>query len=457
MKTFALFLMCCSALVGVAQDAQTDLTLDQCIGYAIENNIDLKRARNNEVIARANRFQAMMNFLPTLRAEINYDYFFGNFFDTNAARQVTEATNSSNPNFTSTMRLFNGFTNQYMLKRRIQEQNSAQAGIDDSELTVKTNTISFYLNAALSKENLKITQNRVDLLENQLDREEKRVSVGVGSLDAVYNLRSQLSNERLNLTNAQNLVRSNMLALIQSMQLDPASNYGIAPLTFEDDDLLVEIEPFNQVLATAMAVNPGLKRSSADKVAARYSLKEASAQRLPTITFFGRMGSNYSSNGATNPSLPFIDPDTGDPGFNFEPNATFWEQLEYNQFEYLNFTLNIPIFNNYTASRDVQVSKVNFLNAELDYQQATNTITNIVQQAYLDVLNAQTTYSTAKDNLEAQDSNFEFIRKRFEAGNTDFYSYLEGLNNKNNAEAQLINAKYTIVLRKRILDLYKGL
>ena len=83
-----------------------------------------------------------------------------------------------------------------------------------------------------------------------------------------------------------------MLTLIQSMQLDPSANYGLAPLEFGEDAFLVEVEPFSEVLATAMGVNPGLKRSSADKLASRYSLKEASAQRLPTISFFGRMGSN---------------------------------------------------------------------------------------------------------------------------------------------------------------------
>lgn len=428
------------------QEAEViSLSLDDCINVALEHNIDLKRARNNELIAKANRFQSIMNFFPSLSAGINYDYFFGNFFDQNAARQVSATTNSSNPNLSSQVVLFNAFSNHYSLKQRINQQTSAEAGVENSQLNVKADIMNFYLNAVLSVENLQIVQNRVDLLEKQLDREEKRVTVGVGNLNDVYNLRSQLSNEKLNLITAKNNVLSTRLSLIQAMQLDPQDQYEIESISISEEELLVDLDPFSQVLSESLGYNPAIEQATADRQAAKYALKSVSAQRFPTISAFGRLGSNYSSNGARNP-------ETGA----FEADATFREQLRFNEFKYVNFSLNIPIFNRFQTSRDVQVSRIGVLNADLDYKQAENRVTNIVQQAYLDMLNAQTTYQSAEENLEAQNATFEFIKKRFETGNTDFYSYLESLNNKNRAESQLINAKYTIVLRKRILELYRG-
>ena len=444
MRKFIFGILLTTGFIVTSQEVR-ELTLEECISVALEKNIDLRRSRNNEIIARANRFQSIMNFFPTLTAGINYDYFFGNFFDQNAARQVSETTNSSNPNLSSSLTIFNGFSNQYNLKQRINEQKAAEAGVDNAQLNVRANIMTFYLNAVLSRENLKIAEDRVQLLEKQLDREEKRVSVGVGSLDAVYNLRSQLANEKLNLITAKNTVATNRLALIQAMQLDPKDNYDIQPLNISEEQLLVELDPFDQVLSESLGYSPSIMQAESNRDAAKYSMKGTAADRFPTIAAFGRVGSNYSSNGARNP-------ETGA----FEPDAEFFDQLEFNQFEYVNFSLNIPIFNRFQTSRDVQMAKVGVLNADLDYQQARNTVTNIVQQAYLDMLNAQTTYHSAKENLEAQNSTFEFIKKRFETGNTDFYSYQESLNNKNRAEAQLINAKYTIVLRKRILDLYRG-
>lgn len=441
-----------------AQNEPKVLTLEECLDYAIQNNISLKRAKNGELIADANKFQSLMNFLPSLSAAVNYDYYFGTFFDTNAARQVTETTNSSNPNLSSRLILFNGFANQYSLKQSVQEQKSARAGVKNAELGVKVNTLTAYLTTVLGKENLRISGERLELLKNQLDREEKRVSVGVGNLDAVYNLKSQLSNEKLNYINLKNAVESSLLTLIQAMQLDPKDNYDIAKVNVDEVELLLGGDSFDQILSESFNASPNLEQAGADRQASKYILKSSSAQRLPTLSVFGRLGSGYSSNGATNPTKPFVNPDDpNDEGFNFEPNATFFEQLDYNEFKYLNFQLDIPIFNRFQASRTVQVNRVGVLNADLAYQEAENTITNLVQQAYLAMLNAQTTYSSAKENLEAQKSTFDFIKKRFETGNTDFYSYLESLNNKNSAEGQLINARYSIVLRKRILDLYRGL
>ncbi|WP_462252178.1 TolC family protein [Ekhidna sp.] len=426
------------------EQAVQELSLDECINVALERNIGLKRAKNNQLIAKANRFQAIMNFFPSVTAGINYDYFLGNFFDQNAARQVSATTNTSNPNLSANATLFNGFANQYSLKQRINEERSAKANVDNAMLNVRASVLSSYLDVVLSKENLKIATERVELLENQLDREEKRVSVGVGNLDAVYNLRSQLSNERQNLIDARNLVESNMLTLIQSMQLDPKNRYDVKPEFIAEEDLLADLEPFDLILGEALELNPSIEGAEADRKAAKYNLKNNSAQRLPTITAFGRIGSNYSSNGALNP-------ETGA----FEPDASFADQLRFNEFEYLNFTLNIPIFNRWRTNTNVQTAKVGVLNADLDYQDAVVSVTNLVQRAYLDMVNAQTSYSAAKDNLEAQQSIFEFMKKRFETGNTDFNSYQESLTNKNRADLQLLRAKYSFVFRKRILDLYR--
>lgn len=441
---FGLLSLCLLSLS--AQDEPRVLTLEECLDFAIENNISLKRAKNNELIADANKFQAYMNFLPSLSASINYDYFFGTFFDTNAARQVTETTNSSNPNLSSNLVVFNFLSNHHGLNQRIEEQKAASAGVKGAELNVRVNTLTAYLNSVLSKENFRISEQRLDLLRNQLEREEKRVSVGVGSLDAVYNLRSQISNEQLNNINLKNTVESSLLILLQAMQLNPGDNYEVAGIDIDEIELMLDADDFDNVLSETMSINPDLEQAKASRKAAEYIMKGSSARRFPTVSAFGRLGSQYSSNGALNP-------ETG----TFESDAPLFDQLQFNEFTYVNFSLNIPIFNRFQLSREFQVNRVGVANADLAYQEAENNVTNLVQQAYLAMLNSQTTYSSAKNNLEAQNANFEFIKKRFETGNTDFYSYLESLNNKNRAEGQLVNARYSIVLRKRILDLYRGL
>ncbi len=423
------------------------LTLDECIEIALSNNLDIKRAGNNELIARSNNLQSLMQFLPSINAGINWDISVGNQFDNNTGQVVNVSTQRSNPSVSANWVVFQGLSNFHQRKQRENELISAEMNKDNSELNTEASILSFYLNVILSEENIKIAQQRVDLLTAQLDREVKRESVGVGNLESVYNFRSQLANEQLNLINFQNTFRRNKLQLLQAMQLDPTEyDYKVEPYPLADSVILSEPDIFARVLDEAMNYNPSVKAAEAGRRASLYQYRAAQGLRLPTISVLGVYGSNYSSNGAFNP-------ETDD----FETDATFFEQLGYNEFQFLRFDLNLPLFTRFNNHNRIQTAKLALANAELDNEQARLNVTNTVQTVYLDLINAQATYRSAHENLESLKQSFDFMQKRFETGNSDFYTYLESLNNKNRAEIELSNAKYSIALRKRILELYRGL
>jgi outer membrane protein len=131
--------------------------------------------------------------------------------------------------------------------------------------------------------------------------------------------------------------------------------------------------------------------------------------------------------------------------------------MGWNQYKGVGIGINIPIFTRWQTSANIQAAKVNMFNAELDVKQAQQTITNAIQLVYNDLQAAISTYNAAQENIDALTQSYNFSETRYEAGNTDFYTYLESLNNKNRAEIQLANAKYSIVFRKKILDIYRGI
>lgn len=422
------------------------LTLDECMMIAMENNIQLKRSKNNAQIASANYFQSMMEYLPNVDARANYDWYNGTFFDNTAARQVTEVTNSSNPNLNATWVLFNGFSNHYNRKSTQNRRDAAANAIIEQKQTVESNVLGSYLQVVLDKENIKISENLIALLEAQLEREKKRHEVGVGNLEQVYNFQSQLANENLNLVTAKNRLMTDMLTLLQVLQLEVSENYDVAPYELAPGEHLTDKEQFAEVLESSLSYSPGIKRAVASSEAAKFDYKSAQAGYMPTISAFGRIGSGFSSNGARNP-------ETG----NYEAGASFSDQMDWNRFDYLNLSLTVPIFNNWRTRNGAQVAKLNMENAALDLEQTELTVTNTIQQVYVDLISAQATYQAAEENLTALNQSFEFSETRYENGNTDFFSYLESLNNKNRAEIELVNAKYRIVFRKKILDVYRGL
>jgi outer membrane protein len=298
----------------------------------------------------------------------------------------------------------------------------------------------------LDKENIIISKDRIELLEAQLDREQKRESVGVGNLDLVYSFKSQVATEKLNLVNMDNRLKSDQLVLLQALGVDLSDEYEIAPYNFKEEEVLLEAETFEGVLKTSLEYAPGVKRAQANLKASLYNFKMAKSAYLPTVSLFGSYGSNYSSNGALNPDSGAL-----------EENAGFFDQLGYNKNKFFNFSLNVPIFGNWRTRNRTQIARIGMINSELDFKQSELTITNGVQRVYLDLIAAQSTYQAAIENLVSLNQSYEFVKTRYENGNTDFFTYLESLNNKNRAEIQLANSKYSIVFRKKILDVYKGI
>ncbi len=406
--------------------------MEECINMALSRNLTIKQNQNNLLGAQSNKRQAYFNFLPDLNANLNHSYTDGS--DIVAGNVVSFTSWNGRPNLSSNLTLFNAFANHHLLNRRKHEFESSRYQLEDSKLTITATVIRNYLNVLVDTENSRISDQRLEFLEEQLDREKKRVSVGVGSPETVYNFQSQVANERLNNVTLMNQYQSDLLSLLQSIQIESYQGIRLQPLAIEDLEILIEYDEFDVVLSEIQNFSFQLKSASESEVAAESQLKQVRAGRYPSLSIFAQHARNYSN----------------------QEDIDYFDQIQDLPTDFVQATLRIPIFNNYQIQNNIDNTKVLMLNSRLQNDQAILNVTNAAQRDYLDLVAAQTSYQTAEENFEALNQTFEFIKKRFETGNTDFYSYLESLNNKNRAEGQLINAKYTIILRKRILDLYRG-
>lgn len=410
------------------------LTLQECIDLAINRNLTIKRNQNNLIAAKSNKRQSLYNFLPDLNAEAGYFVREGSFFDNSSGQFATATTRSSRPEISSNMTIFNAFANHHLLRMRTSEYNASYFILEDSKLVIKASVIRSYLSVLVDIENLRVSTERLQFLENQLERERKRMSVGVGDLETVYNFQSQVATEKLNNVNLENQYQTDLLSLAQLLQLDQKTSLKVQGLDFDNIEILTEFDSYEAVLSEVLNYSFQLKSAIASKEASRAQLSQTRADRYPSIGMGVGKGTQYSSN-------------------NIGDVRSQFENLNYS---FIGASLQIPIFNGYSTQNRIETSKIALQNAKIAEDQAVLDVTNSTQQDYLALRAAQIAYATAQENFEALNQTFEFMKKRFETGNTDFYSYLESLNNKNQAEAQLISAKYTIVLRKQILDLFRG-
>jgi len=415
--------------------AQEPMSLEQCVQIALANNITVKQTNNDALIAAANEKQSKLEYLPSVRAFSNYNVSRGLTNDPTTFEPVTATTKSSAPSISMDLNIFNGMQVRNTIRRNALVRESADLNVQQTRDNIELTVTASYLQVISDLENIKITEERLDLLSNQLKRAERRVEAGVANMEQVYNLRSQIANEKLNQVNAENQYKRDRLSLLQALMLDPSEEYEFSDPTILQGNIDLNLPSYQDLLSAVMEYAPALKGAALDIEASKMDLEIAKADRLPTLSMRAAYGSTFSSN----------------------QDASYFRQLDTNEQKFLGFSLNIPIFDRNRVKNNIHVSKINIANTELGYEQAKLDLVNNLQQAYLDLVTAHSTYLAAQENLNALEQSFRFSEGSYNSGNTDFYTYLESLNNKNRAQIDLINSKYSYLFRKRILSIYQGL
>lgn len=420
--------------------AQRVLTLDECIQIALDNNLNIKRAKNDAIGAKAGYTQSKFQFLPSLDAGASHRWNEGLSFDQTSGTRVNTTTLGGGGSISAGVTIFNGFSKNLTLERNRLLFEASEQTIESNIQTTKAGVVGGFLQVVSTKENLKIAQQTYELLKQQLDREEKREKAGVGNMQEVYNFRSQVAQQNLNVVELKNTLQSNRLALMQLLLLDPSEDVTFEGITAEDESLEEEIATYEEVFEKSSNYSPSLKAAKLNLEANRKSFKMAQFAWMPRLQASASYGTSWSSN-LRNAGGAVVDLPT---------------QFENNVFKSAGLSLSVPLFSNFSTRLRQQQSKIQVYNSEIGLEQEKNNLTNQVQRAYLDLINAKTTYIATRESMLQLNTAFEFAQSRYENGTIDFVTYLQSLNGKNNGELRLVQSKYTILFRQLILDIYTG-
>ncbi len=430
--------------------AQRTLSLEQCIEIALENNINIKTARNNAISAKAGFTQSKFNFLPSLNANASHSWNEGLQFDQTVGDLVNTTTLGGSGSLSAGITIFDGFRNLLTVDQRKLQYEASLQTIESNIQVTEAAVIGAFLDIISTKEQLKIANQTLELLNDQLERQESIERAGTGSMEQVYNFRSQIAQQKLAIVGQQNQLATSELTLVQLLLLDASEEYEFEGISIADASIEQELEGFPSIYDKALDYSPALKSAELALEASKKSLKIAQFGWMPSLTAGASWGTGWSSNFRN-----VLERD-GD-GNATRTEVVDWDtQFEANERKSANLNLNIPLFTRFQNRTNIQQTKVQMLNSQLNMEQAKNNLTNQVQQAYLRLVNAKTTYAAAEESLINLNTSFEFSKTRYESGTIDFVTYLQSLNNKNGAEFQLVQAKYGILLRKLILDIFTG-
>lgn len=466
--TIACFILL--STVNFTVKAQEVITLQKAIDLTLERNLTIKQAQFSEALSEETLKQSKYNLLPNLTASPQGSFNFGRNIDPSTNQFINQRIFALSGNVSTQVTLFQGG----QLRNQIIE-NKLLLGADRSNTAkVKNdlilNVVTQYLQILTNQDLVTAAQQQIDIAKITLDRAQKNFDVGNQTQADLSQAKASQSTADLNYTNAENQLELSILTLKQYMEMPPATN-----ITFEKPDISKfknMATAFNpeEVLKTALAVNPDISLAEARQKAAEQDIKVARGNYFPTVVLFGQLGSNYSDarklsagavpNGQNN-LIGYVGGNTASPVTTpgFDPifaNYPFFKQLSDNFNQSVGISLQIPIFNRFTARTAVRKAKITNENAIVTSQLAKNNLSKIIYQAVWDVQASQKKYQSTLQTYNANKDAFNIIQQRYNVGLVNSLDYNTSLTNLNKSQFDLIQAQYEVVFRNKVIDYYLG-
>jgi outer membrane protein len=421
--------------VANAQEAKV-WTLQECVNYALENNISIKQSELDKNIAIQDVKAAKWNFAPNLNANASHNYNFGSSITASGARASADFQ-SNNFGLNSSVNLFNGFANIHTLKQSKIGVEAQEAALEKMRNDISLNVVNGYLQVLFAKEQVKVAQSQVEISEKQVARIEELVNAGSLAEGDLFNVKSNLATDQQSLVVAQNTQTMAALRLAQLLQLKEAG-IDVQDVNVEVTDQAILSNDVMEIYNKANTTFPEIKQAELNIESAKQSVKISKASFYPSLSLNMGMSTVYQHRqGMTD----FI---------------TFSDQLDQNMGKSVGLSLNVPIFNRYQFRTNVNKSKINYLRTEYLLEGEQLRLRETIQTAYTDAKAASKSYEASKISVEAQTKAFNYADERYKAGAINSFDFNQTKNNLLNAQSQLIRSKYDFVFKLKVLEFYSG-
>jgi outer membrane protein len=449
----------------VRVSAQGEWSLQQCVDYAIKNNIYLKQAELNSQINKNNTLQSKASVLPSVNAGAAHTYNFGRTIDRYTNTFANTQVLSQNFYVSSNLILWSGLSQFNNIKANEYNYKAGVENVKQQENDLALNVATAYINVIYADELSLIAKNQYDITKQQLDRTQKLANAGTLAKSAVFDIEAQLANEEVNVTNADNNYQIAFLTLKQLMNLDSAGFKIVKPDLEVQAANLVENSVQN-IYETALKTQPSIKATDYNVLMADKTLAAAKGRVSPTISMNASIGSGYSGLAKDITGYNVVNDTLGDiPGFGplvyqrEDPilrNTPFADQFKNNVNKSFGFTLTVPIFNGLQTYTSVKNAKIGKLNAQYTKELAEQNLYKTIAQAYANARAALNKYSASKSSVEASQQSFNFAQQKFNVGAISAFDFSTAKSRLVNAQSTLLQAKYDYLFKLKVLDYYQG-
>jgi outer membrane protein len=417
------------------------MNLKDCMRYAVEHSTKMRIAHADNRDAQIDRRDAILSaFTPQVSGNTYAYYNFGRSIDpeTNTYSVITSFHNGYS--LSAGIYLFNGFQAVNNLKITKTAQQMGLTKEQQVEDQICLATIEAYCNVLYYTELEKALQGQVATAEKALQLAARQEELGQKSHADVVQMQGDLAERQYQLTTCHNNLNNAIITLKDVMFWPIEEPLKIDGSIAQQSFWLTSPVDAQTMVVQAQQTMPSVLLAEGTMNNARLALKTAKWQLLPSLALYGGWSSSYFTYPGRDGYVP----------------TPYFDQIKNNRGEYVQLSLNIPIYDRLSSHSNIAKRKNAYDRAQADYDQALRDVEAEVLRAVADRDGAADALKQAEARATLQQEAFSLNGKRFEQGLISSIEYQTASNNYLNALAEQLNARLQYYIKNSVVTYYGG-
>ena len=421
--------------------AQSGWTLQQCMDYAAEHNIQLQKSRISQEDAKEQLLQSKAALFPSLSFSLSQSLGYRPFQQATTMVQNGMATTTNNKvtesgsyGLNANWTVWNGGINHKNVKVQELAGELAEVQTEQSLNSIQEQIAQLYVQILYTIEAKKVNEKLAETAQQQLDRARERFKIGDLAKADVAQLEAQVASTQYDVINSQTQIDSYKRQLKALLQLGIEQDFDISYDEIDDSRALEPIPQKENVYAAALNLRPEIRAAQLQSESANLQIDIAKRGYLPTIGINAGVGASHY---------------TAD-------ERSFGEQMKRNLNGSLGLSVSVPIFYNRRNKTSVSRARLSKTNADLDLLDKQTTLGSTIENIWLQATSSQERFRSAQAAVQSQMTNFELINEQFKAGLKNIVDLLQARDNMLQAQQNRLQSKYTTILNTQLLKFYEG-
>lgn len=442
--------MCLILASGRVYSQEKVWSLQDCINYALENNIQIKQQDIQTRYQKNALDLSKFRLLPSVNGSASHNYSFGRALDQTTYEYTDNQTVlSDNFYLGSSVILFNGLQNQNNIRKSKYDLLSSEEDYKRIRDNIALNVALDYLQVLLNRELVTATENQFEITRQQIEKTRKMVDAGSVARGNLLQIEAQAAQEELQLINTRNQYDISLLNITQLLELPSPEGFSVIVPEIPLDTNTVIQGNVGEIYETAVSNRPEVKSSEYLLTSSEYELKIARGARSPRLSLSNSFSTGYSD---VRRKILGYDVANGP----IYGKYSFADQVNDNINYGIGFSLNIPILNGWQVNKSISNAVLGVENSRYALEASKKQLYKNIQQAYADAAAALKKYNASLKAVTSTQESFRYTEQKFNVGLLTPLDYNAAKTQLLNAQSDMSQAKYEFIFKTKVLDFYRG-